>query len=654
VKRPYDLNTKGFTLIEAMISLTVGVLFLSAVVSATYFTTFIWKRGQERNDLRLQLAVAMDRMRQDLSLTDRGSVKISQDGSGAVNGFSFASVLPEEGFLPRINDSIAWNKTIAYYLVTADDKEILKRAVIEGYDPADNPLLTLLSNETADGLAELRAIVSAETLTLDLDNCLTTFDGASTTRELSPNTDFGSIKLVGGSHTFKITPTTAGKVAPDAFWLSHTQNRHEAEADFLGGFGWSIESSPDGGFCVEGSSAITRTFNYDEWLESEFKYVQLEYCRVIKKSDRFAVKLETREEQGVTAQWHPTRQLDGGAGTKGDIALTHDNANPYTIRILIRNRLNNPCTMLRFKLIGPTSGSPLIVNEAWFAKKDPSTTDCDFIDSTKQQIYFTASQVQAEGTTDGVGAVGTTGSTSVTIPSGNPRKYIWSNWMSYSLEAGVDYILSMYVQPGGAGCWTAAADGGVNYYTVKGDKASNSNVGLGVGEITDNVPTDQYRTVPIAEQIGYWYNQGIVTSQIFDTKIASPNFNAIVIEKGNGADNINVQIRTADSIAGITGATWRGTGSGEQYVQFRGVLTTADTSYPELSHVWIKWPGPTKIVSVNGQYVKDTDRAKFQVTIDDTPLTKSLQLSLAGTNTQNGQTLEASLSSEIQCRNTGK
>ncbi len=73
-----------------------------------------------------------------------------------------------------------------------------------------------------------------------------------------------------------------------------------------------------------------------------------------------------------------------------------------------------------------------------------------------------------------------------------------------------------------------------------------------------------------------------------------------------------------------------------------------------MDNVAIDWPGEAKMCDISGYFAQKPDYGIIKLTVDGQELTKGLEFNLTVSETLQSETYEASLTSEIEPRNTGR
>lgn len=668
----------GFSLAESLISLSISTMFLTSVLSAWHYSTLIWKQENAQSDLRFSLESAMEKIKADVRLSNADTiVYYPPAGSGGpYSAVSIPAVTKDaNGFFARTS-TIAWDKTIIYHVYTNNGMKELRRTVYNSFNSSYAARQAQLNDVVADGKGSENSttttICKTDTVTFKITPLAAVFDGYSPTTQLSPSTNFGNVLLTPGMHqiTFAIVnknPLSSGyRMGIDSITLSPSGGSQEAETlsysstsptavedmSALGGWGGNYHVEFQASKASEFAEQISFTINYDQWSESNFENMTYSSSAVYGTNPHLSI--QSREDQGLAPSWNITSQ------TQSMNAVPTALSNKSIRCVIAGASITKPATMIRIKFLA--GAAPLVVNSAYFGQRNLSTAN--FAGGTTQ-LYFNNAPVQ-EGGSDGVGAVGTTEPTSITIPAGY---YAWSNWFEYPITLPVtgDFLVSVYVSTGNASAWTDVTPTNTHSYQVDDSDGSYANT------------TTNWATLPNyqASATGYavaemaaWVSTSVTTSQVYDTKMASPAYNQLswdpILPSGS---SVSLKIRTSGNVNMSGASAWSaltahtsppvslGGLANLRYVQFQAALQAASpyASFPEVDDVKITWPGQTAFVNISGKYTKKPNYGTFQLLAANGMLpVRALTASLTLSSAYRDKTITESLSSEVKVRNTGR
>ncbi len=650
-------------------ALGIGAIFLGGVTSVWFYSTKNWKEENVRGSMRLGLEAAFDKIKADIRLSDASKILYYPSGlGGPYSAISIPATTRNANGLFTIGTTISWSKTILYYVYNNSGVYELRKTVYSSFNSSSSTrqtqLDTVVTTGTATGATTIK-LLSANSITLEINSATPTFDGYSASTKLSSETDFGNARLSAGTHQIKFeivgknASSTGRRLGVDYLALTPSGGPQEAEVLTVSADTGQTRVTEDmsgystgpwgGNYQVEYQSSavndsITWQTYYDQWLETNFQNMTHSYTAVA-GTDPY-VTVADREAQGQAPAWKAETQTL-------DLAPTDQNVDHTTIRAILKGaNISKPSHMIRIKFMA-AAGSSLTVSSAYFGVRSGSTSS---FTASPTPLYFNNGSVP-EGGVDGVGAIGSTGPTTITIPAG---QHAWSNWFEYPIPANPaqDYMVSYYTHQtssANASTW----DPGVvaeNSYTADQDHAADV---VHAGFVSDQ------RTYGVAE-LACWYGTGATTSQVYDTKITAPALNQIswtpTLPAGS---SVSMKVRSSAS-SDMSGASWSAAYASSpaslssvpnlRYLQFQATLTSASpyTSFPKVDNVKIDWPGQDALVNLSGQYTKKSNYGIFQVFIDGNALVKALTVKLSATTVYRGKSFTQSVGSEVKARNTGK
>jgi prepilin-type N-terminal cleavage/methylation domain-containing protein len=673
-QRPQRGLPAGFSLVEVLVALSISGLFLATLTGAWYFSTKSFKEENLRGRLRFDLHKAMERIKEDVRMTNGNNLVFYPSSASTYTALSVPKATANgSGFYTLSSSAVSWDKTVIYHLYDNGGTQELRRSVFGSYlstTAARQSQLDALVLAGSDASASMTVLASGDEVTLEITPTSPTFDGYNSSLDLSENTSFGSVYMTAGNHLVRFI--VAGKndsssgyqMGFDQLSLNPSGGGHEAEALTVnatsGGSASDEDMSPYGNdglwygnYQKAFSSAAAGNYvefqiYYDNWLESNFSDVTHSYTEVYGTEP--AVRVASREDQTLLPVWKADLQTGADAA---DNASFQDN----TVRnIISASSLTGGGQMVRFKFTASEASGPLTIHEAHFGARSVANP-YDFSGSTSQ-LYFGNATI-GPGDSDGTGATGSTGSISITIPQGH---YVWSNWMSWTVSSpsSTDYLLSMVIENDAASGNEAEWDGGgaVQSYVLSGGAIPTGSWSA-EGYASD-------ASIHALAEIAAWTSTGTVTSQIYDTHMTSPSFGTLTWST-NGSGTYIFKVRSsADS--DMTGATaWSAVSThssspaalgvaGARYVQWQATLDTASpySAYPEIDDVMITWPGQTGIVDVGGYYTKRPNYGIFSVQVDGSSLVNALEVQLTAMREFQGREYEEEQAAEVRARNTGK
>ena len=667
-------SRRGFTIVEILMALFLSATFLTAVMSAWFFSSKTFHQENLQGRVRFDLHKAMEWMKEDVRLTNGSNILFYPAGASTFTGISIPKATPNaNGFYTLSSSLISWDTTVIYHVFDNGGTMELRRTIFDSYlssSAARQTQLDSVVSSGGDNSASTRVLAEGDEISLEISPTSPTFDGYSANLEPSENTSFGSKQMTAGNHTVRFiaegknSASSGYKMGFDQ--LSFTPSGSGQEAEIL-----TISASSGGGSTLENmtsfgedgvwhgnyqleyqSSAVGNYVEfqvyYDRWIESNFDNAANSYTEV--EGDDPAVRVTSRENQSVLPSW----KADSQTGvTETDNTGFHDK----TVRnILDADFITSGGEMVRFKFKASAENGSLVIQEAHFGGRD-TTNPFDF-SGLPSQLYFGNATV-GPGDSDGVGATGSTGATSIAIPQGH---YVWSNWveLTVSSPSAVDYLLSLVIdEASGSGnnmLWNAGA--GTSSYVLGGTGTPTSTWGA-------SLYTNSSAIHGLAE-MAVWTSTGTVTSQIYDTQMTNPAYSTLSWAS-NGTGGLTFRVRSAsnsdmsDAVDWAAASTYASSPAalsigGARYVQWQATLTAASpyAAYPEIDDVLISWPGQTAIVDVSGYFTKRPNYGIFSVEVDDETLVNALNIEMTASREYQGQVYSANLAVEVKARNTGK
>jgi hypothetical protein len=491
----------------------------------------------------------------------------------------------------------------------------------------------------------------------------------------------------GGSHT---------TVGPDVMWSGsvHTEYTSGAVGDYL-----------------------TYRLYYDQWTESNFNNAVLDNAILFTTLPAVKLP-DFTEGNKSGWQAEVEGGSPAGDATKADYNDGLGNALPLTnmtIRTLISSGVTagNLVTnhdAFRVKFDSHSSGA-LTITSAYIDERDMALMNQEAVDpallgpsgsETRIQLYFTDG---AENVTPGV-----------TIPAGSSKYSNWAIFpIDVSKDYFVTFHITATAAQSYVSYWpgTVAVEppDDINSYILKGDHASEASWAAYIPYVghdnvilplPTNLPPGRYmssKNVYAVAELEAWSKIGSVTSTIYDTKMADPSYSfAAWNEACPAGSDIIVFARSSDN-ANMSAASWNagssinphaltiGTGRYAQFkadlsltpfwtcnnhagnitdVQYKsiaapvttcpigGKLLNPDISNTLIDDVTLMWPGATAMCTISGYFAQKPDYGIIELTVDGDNLTKGLEFSTAVSESLGSVIYDASLTAEVEPRNTGK
>jgi hypothetical protein len=246
----------------------------------------------------------------------------------------------------------------------------------------------------------------------------------------------------------------------------------------------------------------------------------------------------------------------------------------------------------------------------------------------------------------------------------------------FAIDQRKSYLVTLQLGPdpssGYLPVWPETHSGAPGSYIIPASFAPTSADAQAANWSTKPVVTSPNLMGPCLLWTTYPSN-GLFTSQIFDTKIAAPVYSTISWSAINSFyTSVKIKVRTSDLGDMSDAPAWTNitafltspaniTCGNKRYVQFQAILDPDSSGWttPKLQDVTIKWAGETKVVDVSAMMTKGPNYGICQVTVDDKPLVKGIQIDLTIFKTILGwgpvaKQLTSSMTTEIEPRNTGK
>jgi len=686
-------GTKGMTLPELLVSLILATLIIGVVLSMWYFMHRSWTSERIRTRLRVNLEIAMERLKEEIRLSSVDYMSLYKAGGASdYTAITFPMATPVSGFYTTdASGNIDWDKSVIYHIYENPPDSgtfELRRTVFA----SNNTVLTNTTQReaqlvsvvtTGDGSAATNStnastdIIFTNLVDLTITPKSLEFDGYSASTELSENIFFGGIRLTPGNHAFKFLLIDQNAVSTDyglgidSISISPSGAMREGESltiasssgdtsSVITQLGWS------GGKYLQyaandADDFIIFTLYYDEYTDYDFAN-SIRDSTIITGSDSVAQLAQPM--QGNKESWVA---LDEAGGTTASTAFG-SLGNGVTVRNILsgitlgEDNINHLGNLVRIKFSDPTNNVRII--SAYVVERS-SVADGT---GTAKQLYFSDAPLTI-GTTepDTYGLkIDNDGGLASATQTINAGYYAWSNWADFQIQDNKSYFVTLHVDNGVGGAilinltgWTGSE---VNSYWVDGDAAA----AVVWGGFTTSSTTNNTYCVEKAE---VWPVQGTVTSAIYDTKIhaaSTPVYNYVGwTQNVPGGTSVSVEVRSGDAddlsdatawIAVTNGGNPAATIDGKRYVQFRATLQTSSpyTAFPWIDNVTIRWPGETKVCDISGYFTRQSDYGIFKLLVDDKELVKGLEYEVSVYDTFQHQTIEASLKSEAEPRNTGK
>jgi hypothetical protein len=694
----------GHTLVEMMIAMVLTTIAVAAATSGLIF----WVRGERYNatqcELDMNVRKTMESLKHDLRLSALDKIFFYPPGPGPYTAISFpiAADTNNDGLVEMTpgGSNILWQSTVIYHVWSGSPNELRRTEFV----PRDNSLTD------AQAQAQLASVVTngdgtlvcgtattasrtifANLFTWNIWGKSATFDGYSATVERDTSVSFGSILLGSGAHTVKFsligknTASSGYKVGIDTLTASPCGAEREgeyqlpvaAQSGATAVSEYMTQGSWNGNYQL--SFPATTTGNYfslnfenDRWEERHFRGQGALCQRTIVGFDTsvsmnpkdYILQLEGSPGYpwGTPADpfaWTAENQTDSSSPTS-DSTQTGS-----VIRVLLRGgALAQNAGAMRFSgqfpyvlFVAPGTGS-LKIKAAYIAEASDPTNYTMNAKSAGVQLF----------------RYGTVGTADGTIDLNTNNSAYMAPGVNFATDANKSYLITYLVDDVKGNClsWPETHSGAPGCYIIPGSAAPTSADAQAADWSSKAVSTSSSLIGVYALWTTYPTN-GLFTSQIFDTKIAAPVYSTISWSSVKPTyTSVKIKVRTGNQDNMGDAPAWSNvtafltspaniTCGNKRYIQFQAILDPDSSGWntPKLQDVTIKWAGDTKVVDVAAIMTKGPNYGICEVTVDDKPLVKGLQVDLTIYKTIVGwssgdKQLTSSMSTEIEPRNTGK
>lgn len=686
------MKTKGYTLIEVMVAVSLSILVIGGVMASLTHVLRSWRETQITNELNSELEIAMEQMRHDMRLSSIGVGLMSfyPAGSAQYSAISFpmAADSDGDGLLDRDSSGkLRWTSTVIYHVLASTPNEFRRTVFFNRNQNVSSDLLYQQLKQVAEATSESEIIRAAmageECSTRAIFKNLThlaffppnsLFDGYAPNRQHSTPFNFGSIVLAPGFHTitFKVTgknPDSSGyHVEIDRFRLGRARGAIEAEAfipqhthpkaplfsyssaggsvnaEDMADFGgqWSGNAQAKFTGTAEGSEITFEVYD-DMWFDSNFN----EPGAVI--SSNCSVKWDTSFRAVAPYIGDKVVSMDKGtawtATACGDTEYTLEVTNSLTAYSMVYGS-------------GLVDDMAITLNGCWtrFYFERPANHALNITEANITDLY----------SGDNAPITFNNGNASVTVsPIGSAT--VVSDWIPmWKIERQKSYVITIKSSPTPLGPCALSCQ--------------KNNDGIGLAWVNGSW---QPYTVGISSiEVGY-PEKAIYRSGIFDTHCEDPAYTKLFwtqIEKFNEGGDIDIRVRSGNS-PDLSDGSWtdaKASSDGyfqsnngnnlalmpnKRYVQYEAQFrcginghTDAYTNAPTaiLRDVSIMWTPPMGLVDLEVEFGMGPSCGIVEATVDGKPLTKSMviELEICKEGLLRLQTARAQM--EIKPLNTGK
>ncbi|MCX6995922.1 MAG: prepilin-type N-terminal cleavage/methylation domain-containing protein [Kiritimatiellaeota bacterium] len=691
----------GFTLSELMVSVTITVLVVTAVLAGFVYLLQGGNMNNNQTVLDMDVHKAIDNLRRDLRLSAVNNILFYPAGPGPYAGISFPMATPNaQGMLTYgTNGLIQWDQTVIYHVWSGQPNQLRKtvfsprnnaRTDAERQEQLNSVVVNGNGNYTFDSNTATTRVIFNNLVNWLIYPQKASFDGYSAVVERSSDFNLGSVLLAGGAHQFKFTVTgknalnTSGycKVGLDTFTMSPCGLAREAEAqsptaqsgataanEYMANGGWSGNYRLMFPATATGQYFIV-TLDNDRWEETNFRSggalttnTTVTFDTSLSPYD-FVARLE-----GPGTTWQVTDQtLDLVSQTCGQGTLAG-----CAVRVLVRGKdmLNGGC----LKLDGVTTNGvyfkagarlfdQLHITAAYIAEcSDPTNYSATAV-NTGTPLLFNGAVADP---TPGIYYLGTHNAAGAFVVDKN-KSYL----VSFLVCDNVNHDNAAYWVENNAatpGCWIlpAALNPDANMTRAAAwTNAVQTNLVFALSSISTSCPTN-----------------GSFTSQVVDTHQSAPSYQTISWHSSVPSTNfsLGLRVRSGSDPDAITNAAWSAIitasadgssaispGSG-RYIQFHAQYTflppvsgsnlALRMDSPKRKDVCITWPGAAEVVDLGGLFSKGPDHGVFELTVDGNPLIKGCSMDMTiykDVSVPGGGTrrMTSTVTTELYPRNTGK
>jgi len=692
IKRQYKF---GFTLIEAMISMTILIIAMVIAVTGLSYVLRGERLNSVQNELDIDVRTTMERLRNDLRLSSLEYIFVWPQGVSTNTAISFPKARDDDGdglIELDANGKIIWDVTLIYHVWNSSPNELR----LTTFDTRDNSLNdaqrqdqleSVVLNGTGAGTynsanASTRALFR-NLFFWDIRGKGAQFDTYAPTLARMP-VEFGSCLLDPGAHDFKFdivgknAASSGYKIGIDSLIVSPSGVKREAEdqippsvqsgasatEEYMAGGNWSgnYQLNFDAGGIGD---YFVLSMDNDRWEEQNFdgEGAVSDDC-IAEFDETLTPKSFVVMPSPVTNAWQSnwqTLNANYGSSSGGELR-------GKAIRILLRGdemweggaiKYSGPLHCIWFY----AGVNQLQILEARIAEAtNPATYCMDFDPTTDEQLFF-------------YGTMAT-----YTISAGSYARAWPANDMWIDSEKS--YLLSLLVVndsgKSDARYWEELHTGaGTNpppgcYYIDGTNSPTVSDIRAPIWSSNPLVQTTN-RLYALQHLHILAASNGTYTSQIVDTKISSPTYKTVdwTAIKPSGTD-VKIKVRTDSNPDMSTAPDWTNVtassspgainpGSG-RYVQFQAVMDSSSSLWyvPKLRDVTIDWDGVTRLTDVGATLTMGPDYGIFELTVDNKPLIRGMSVDLTiykdirGFGGKGSNRLTSTLSAEVEPRNTGK
>ncbi len=668
MKPMHTRKKQGFTLIEAMGAMTLVAIALGLAMGGFMFALKNTNESDVQSELDIDVQLAMERLKRDLRLSSLDEIFYYPAGAGPYTAISFPMAEDDDGddlFELDADGKIIWDKTLIYHIWPGSPHELR----VTTFENRDNTLSDAQRQEQLNSVVSTGAGTStynggnasshtifANLLEWKLRPVQSIFDAYSPISQRE-NVSLGFAMLANGAHTFefkvsgKNAASSGYRIGVDQLQVSPSYSEREAEAQlpvtaqsgatavsqYMGIGSWKGNHQLYFPATAVGQS-FTLTMNNDRWEETNFGALgyeaedsEIEFDESLSPKD-FVVQLK-----GNDVAWESSQQTYSTGTSASNNALRGS---------LVAVHIN---------------GAELATNGNWIAyngRKCRLTFQAGSQGRLQVEDVFIGKTTSHENTVfafDSSLAATFSGGDSES-PVMEPNAIATTDWIDLEINKTNNYIVAFRIMNDADKCYPKVWK---NQLTTIPDC------------LVDGSPTNHI--IGLASMAVTYPENGTYTSQIFDTRLASPIYGDISINASLPSGTaISTKVRSGNQPDLSDAGDWSViTASSihprllsvayKRYIQFQAQLTSSSSGLatPQLKDLTIEWTGETQLVNISGIFSKGPDYGIVEVLVDGVPLQSALGIDLLiykDIYSHNKQTkrVTSSLVAELRPRNTGQ
>jgi prepilin-type N-terminal cleavage/methylation domain-containing protein len=184
--KTHPLSNRGFTLAEMLVAVGMGTIFLVSAISTWIYSTKTWKSEGVRSELRYNLEKSLEKMKEDIRLSDGGKIMFYPTGGATYDAVSIPREYVNSSGLYDISSGITWQDTVIYHVY---NNELRRTAV--AYNASSSTRQTQVDEAATTGGVSggtTESMFSADAVTMGLTPTSPEFDGYSSSLQKSSNT----------------------------------------------------------------------------------------------------------------------------------------------------------------------------------------------------------------------------------------------------------------------------------------------------------------------------------------------------------------------------------------------------------------------------------------------------------------------------------